>query len=1230
MTSSSDSGTAPRPADPVANLVEAFASRQLAGEAIDPEEFLSQHPAHAERLRALLPMVAMLAAVQPAVPQGTREPNEWADTDHDGGPGVFGDFRVVREIGRGGMGIVYEAEQLSLRRRVALKVLRFGATLDSRQRERFYLEARAAAQLHHDNIVPVFTVGCEHGVSFYAMQLIEGRTLASLIAEWSSGTGGPEVASLPPAALFHSARSPEPAADTAVIPLPPGSREFFRQVARMGIQAAQALDYAHRGGIIHRDVKPANLLVDPAGRLWVTDFGLALFQEASGLTQTGDLVGTPRYMSPEQVRGQRGVIDHRTDVYSLGATLYEMLTLRAAFRSKDRQALLREIADTDPPAPRRWNPAVPIDLETIVLKAMSKEPEARYATARELMEDLQRFLDGQSVLARRPTPSQRAIRWLRRHPAAVGVAVVGLVVFAVGSAVFSLRIYSEKEQTRQAYDLLHDEQERTRQASEEAVRGRRRLQQTLQETLSEVIDDWLTRHPELTPEQRAFLERTVAAYQNVAGQVGSDPEVRAGLALSCFSTGLIRSQLGQLADAVAAYERGRQLLRQLVDEYPDKPVYRRTLAVGCNHLGNLLRSTGRRKEAVGPYQEAVEQFRALVRDSPGAPRSRAGLADSFANLGTILQETGRFTEGDGAFAQALTTCRDLVRDHPEVSDYRARLAFILRNRAVHWRAAGRGAEAEAPLREAISLLRKLSQDSPAVLPYRIDLAASLDVRGVLLREARRYGEAEPSLREALALRQQAAQVFPGVAAHRRDASVSLNNLGNLLQEMGRLREAEAAYREALAIRQGLVRESPADGERLAERAAVYTNLGILLGGLGKSREAEAAYRAAVSDLEKSPGEVRNREARSNAQRGLGSLLVGAGRAPEAEEPFRKALALDRGLSEEHPASPERRMGWAASASDLGNALIVAGKLGAAEASLQESLSLWEKVAAQCPQSARPLLGMARAHKLKALVLFRRGQGKPARETAERAVALAERALRVGTDQAECREELRFQHLLLADILLQQGQHARAAEVGVRLAGLSADPLQACLDSHAVLTRCVPLAAGDHALPEDRRQEAARAYGQKTRDLLRQGARRCPDPAGGHNTLAWFLANSLDPVLRDPPLAVELAREATRRAPERAACWNTLGAAHYRAGDWKAARAALDRSVEIARGADGSDGFFLAMTAWQQGDKGQAREWYERAVRWADEHAPGDKDLRRFRAEAAALLGIPPKDADTNR
>jgi serine/threonine protein kinase/WD40 repeat protein len=391
--------------DEAARVFEEYMVSIEAGLPPDPEGLLGRYPELADRLRAFLYITGWVGRVagDPAPP--------------------LDDYRIIREIACGGMGVVYEAEQRSRGRRVALKVLPHAAALDPRQLARFRNEVRAAQMLRHAHVVPVTSFGCERGVYSYAMQYIEGQNLAELIEGFKTGRGGGRA-----------------------------DRDRFARVARWGMQAAEALDHAHEQGVLHRDIKPSNLLVDTRGNLWVTDFGLARVRGEDGLTRTGDRLGTLRYMSPEQALARRVVIDGRTDIYALGVTLYELLALRPAFDGRDDREVLRQIAEEEPPPLRRLDPAIPRHLETIVHKAMAKEREDRYATARELADDLKSCIEGRPIRARPPSLLDRLARWARHHPPVVVSALVILAVAVVSLIIGTVMV--AREQSRTARELL--------------------------------------------------------------------------------------------------------------------------------------------------------------------------------------------------------------------------------------------------------------------------------------------------------------------------------------------------------------------------------------------------------------------------------------------------------------------------------------------------------------------------------------------------------------------------------------------------------------------------------------------------------------------------------------------------------------------------------------------------------------------------------------------------------
>ena len=422
-------------------------------------------------------------------------------------------YRIVRELGRGGMGIVYEAVHVGLDRPVALKVLGTQAAPDSSGRRRFLNEAKTAAGLHHTHIVPVFDVGQVGGLCYYAMQRIEGSGLDRVLrtmrrdrpvaagSTYGSGsrksgaspaprpTSKPGVDAGPVASGLgdetrtwgglgdlgggSSWRRREPVDEPPAFTPPRGSA-YYRWVARVGQQAADALAHAHQRGVIHRDIKPSNLLVDARGMIWVADFGLARRLADPSQTQFDSLLGTPRYMSPEQAR--TGAIDGRADVYSLGATLYELITLRPPFDGQSAAELIEQIKGREPPRPRKFDPRAPLDLETILLKALAKRPEDRYATAADLAEDLARFLAHEPVKARRIGPVGRLVRFARRHPSLTAVSTTAAALVLSTATFAYVRVVRERDRADDAAveakkaQLLTEEANRQLKVSAEETR----------------------------------------------------------------------------------------------------------------------------------------------------------------------------------------------------------------------------------------------------------------------------------------------------------------------------------------------------------------------------------------------------------------------------------------------------------------------------------------------------------------------------------------------------------------------------------------------------------------------------------------------------------------------------------------------------------------------------------------------------------------------------------------
>jgi serine/threonine protein kinase len=590
------------PEDPrIVEVVQEYLSHLEKGELPDRESYVRRYPELATAVAQCLEGLDLMHAESKRLRGRTggegsapkiTEPVESL-------PESLGDFRIVRELARGGMGVVYEAVQLSLARRVALKVLPFAATLDARHLQRFKTEAQAAALLHHTNIVPVYAVGCERGVHFYAMQLIEGQSLAVLIVQLrrQAGLPTPDDAARAPAGSSYvlgmasqagssaASRQGHPAPTRPLLPQPETTSQFhaelstqhagrdsrfFRTAARLMLQAAQALEHAHEFGIVHRDIKPANLLLDTHGVLWVADFGLAQFHADTGLTRTGDIPGTLRYMSPEQASGQRTLLDRRTDVYSLGATFYEVLTLEPIFRGRDVQYLLHQVLHTEPRPLRQVDKAIPVELETIILKSVSKNPDDRYRSAGDLAADLQRYLDHQPILARRPSLVERVRKWSRRHPSVVVSGMLLLSVIAI-----ALFISNRREQLRA------NEAERQYQQARRIV-----------DDLFEVSEEELADNRFMQGTRQRLLGIVLGYYQDFIDEQRGDAASQAELAKA-------QERVRRILDEMGIVQRSMRLGAL------DKPAVQKALDLTDDEHENLVKLLAKWKEEWGPSEKEM-------------------------------------------------------------------------------------------------------------------------------------------------------------------------------------------------------------------------------------------------------------------------------------------------------------------------------------------------------------------------------------------------------------------------------------------------------------------------------------------------------------------------------------------------------------------------------------------------------------------------------------------------
>jgi tetratricopeptide (TPR) repeat protein len=761
--------------------------------------------------------------------------------------------------------------------------------------QRFRTEAEAAANLDHPNIVPVYEVGEHEGQHYFSMKLLGGGNLAERISNFKSQISNQEA-------------------------------------ARLIATVARAVHHAHQRGVLHRDLKPTNVLLDEQGEPHLTDFGLAkLARQSQDFTQTLAVLGTPHYMAPEQAAGKARELTTAADIYSLGAMLYELLTGRPPFRGESALEVLQQAQTLEPEPPRKANPAVDRDLETICLKCLEKEPRRRYDTAEELAKDLNHWLAGEPIQARPTKLPERALKWARRNPKLATLIVLAHLLFAagLGGVLWQWRRAENHATLAKAHQRRAEaEALRSRQVAEfmkEMLHGvdpsvalgrdATLLREILDRTTGRVGTE-LSNHPEVAVELRYTIGNAYHAlgqYEKAesiqrealaqARRLWGDQDTNVVESIRALANTLWRQGLngqpGRLHEAERLLREALELYRRLV---PEENLY---AALLLNDLSVVLRDLARPDESEAFCRQALAIRQKLL------GRQDLAVADSLHDLALVLDRPGRWSEAEAVCRQALELRQKLLgSEHPDVANSLADLAGILRHQA-------RLAEAEAVFRKVVEMrLKLLGREHPTTTSSVRDLAECLRVQG-------RSAEAEPLAREAVALRRKRlGDEHPEVAA-------ALGELVLCLSDQGKLAEAEAAAREALAIQ----RKQLLSGH--SETFPAFKWLGYILRAQGKLAEAEGLAREALALHRQQSGKPDR--ALLEILESLASALEAQNRLAEAEAVWREELAVERNLSgEERP--------WVAnSLMRLTEVLLQQAKHEEAEAAVRQALAIRRKV-----------------------------------------------------------------------------------------------------------------------------------------------------------------------------------------------------------------------------------------------------------------------------------------------
>jgi serine/threonine-protein kinase len=969
------------------DVILAYLEAAEAGRPPDRRQLLDRHPHLAGELAAFFAdhdqfdsLVSPLRAGTPP-PSRRLAPGSLSSPDFPLPPapapgGSFGDYELLEEAARGGMGVVYKARQKSVGRVVALKMIRWGGLATAEDVQRFRLEAEAAATLDHPNIVPIYEVGEHDGLPFFSMKLIDGG----------------------------SVRGP---AD-------------LRSAARLVATVARAVHHAHQRGILHRDLKPANILLDADGEPHVTDFGLAarltppsaagsaLLVEA-GLTRSGIAVGTPSYMAPEQASGPRRAVTTAADVYSLGAVLFELLTGRPPFRGESALETLAQVIESRPPRPRSLAPAVPRDLETVCLKCLEKDPRKRYPTALALADDLQRFLDGEPILARPAGPFEKSWRWCRRNPVVASLSAGLLVALAAGMGLVTWQWLRAEREARLAADrlVLADEQrdraERERaeadrlrveadgqrdRAEREAELAAERLvqveaeraaaeaslsdaRQILDRLCVRVSEERLRNVPGVQPLRKEILENALAYYQRFLDKRADDPRLLRDVADTHQRVGYLTDAVGSRTAALASYRRALETYQKLLAADADNASLQEAVARTCINMGAVQEGVNDPKGALDSYAQARDLLVKLDERKPDDADTLGHLTAAYVNIGNVRRALGDLDDSRDAYEKALAAQDRLLAREPNNLDAQSDLALVYVNLAILHSTQGRKEEALrwhekaravqerlhrlAPgspefqrdlaltcrrigdrltrdgrpdeglrsLEQGHALILDLADANPRVIAYQIDLAASHRGLGSARRGRGQTGEALQSYGDAAAILRRLNTEHPELGQVRHDLGNCLFDLGFLHASAGRPDDALRAYQEAADVERALARASPDNLDYRTDLGVTLGNLGLMLADVGRVKEALPVLREAIDEqrvaFARAPRVAQHRQALNRHYAALSGVQRRAGQPDECLRTLDEGLGLFRDLVKNDPETPEYLADLATAQSNAGYA-----------------------------------------------------------------------------------------------------------------------------------------------------------------------------------------------------------------------------------------------------------------------------------------------------------------------
>jgi serine/threonine protein kinase len=951
-------------------------------------------------------------------------------------PGIpqhVGDYEILGILGRGGMGVVYKAKQKQLKRIVALKMILGGLHASDEDLRRFRQEAEASARLQHPNIVQIHEIGEVDGKPYFSLEFVDGGSLANKMMN-------------EPQAAFAAAQLIE--------------------------ILARAMHYAHQRGIVHRDLKPANILLGnpPAdgsstapvtsfGIPKITDFGLAKRMDVDvGQTQSGAILGTPSYMAPEQAGGRIREIGPCTDIYALGAILYDLLTGRPPFKANTLADTLRQVQMVEPVSPGRLQPQVPRDLATICLKCLNKEPKKRYATSLELAEDLGRFLAGEPIRARPTSVIERTWKWSKRRPAIaalIAVSVLSFVALGVGGWLTSLSLNRANTKLQEANDVANFERSRAEENLEQALQG-------IDSFLTQFSVD-LTEVPLMEKPRAKVLQRALALFDHLPGGDQQMPKVRFQNARAKARLGEVQALLDNLKAAETAYGEAETGLSSLVAEVPAERDYRAELARTYHDEGMLFRKKNLQKEAERSFREAMNQRTDLVKSEPENLAYLRDLAQSTYWLGTALARMkGKQQEAEEMYLAAIDEQRKLLAmktDRPDAADlrrdYERDEARMLNNLGLLLGLTGRKQKAIDTFQQAEKIQKELAAKNRDIPTIRRELGRTLNNLAFQQWQAEgRTTTAETTFGEAIALLEELVRNFPSVPAYQDELAGVYRTQGVFFQATQRLPESEQSTEKALAIHEKLVKEYPSIPE----------------------------YQSKLSDDYLS----------------LGKFLLGDYSSTKCEKMLDSALNLQLDLVKRHPDSCDFHSNLAFTYKNLGtriyqrlskNSPLNGGIFATAVlASASSAAGLLDVLSVLPPSSIAACLGYLVADSAQAAEIARQAMLRAALDPARRSVDELKKALEIEPRRADYVTELHKALIDLAQTEIELLSYQSAAKTVLELARLEPNEVVPRLVAADLMLRAIILLKADRSLEEAKAQDLERKYASVALENLKAAGR----------------------------------------------------------------------------------------------------------------------------------------------